>query len=224
MNVKNKTPKHYDEKYFAWQKIIGKFGGEANKFKFEKNITPNLVVLDFGCGGGYLLKNFACNKKIGIEPNPIARTQALENGLNKVYSKTEDCVKDFKGQVDLIISNHALEHTTSPLEEIKLLKDLLKDNGKIHFVVPCENILYSYKPKTDKNYHLYSWSPMALGNLFNEAGFEVIYSKSLYHKWPPYYRKIASLLGPFLFNIICRLYSHIARHWFQVEVLAVKKK
>ena len=46
---------HYDEKYFSWQKLVGQFGGEANKIKFDNFIKENQKVLDFGCGGGYLL-------------------------------------------------------------------------------------------------------------------------------------------------------------------------
>lgn len=223
MDLNQKIPEHYNEKYFAWQKIIGEFGGTANKFKFINNIKPEFTILDFGCGGGYLLNKLECKEKIGIEPNAVARDQAIKNGLSKIYPNTKECLKYFKQKVDLVISNHALEHTTSPLEELKLLRELIKDNGKIHFVVPCEHISYLYNPKKDKNYHLYSWSPMNLGNLFNEAGFEVIYSKPLIHKWPPFYRKI-SKLGPFVFHLICRIYGRLARNWFQVEVLAVKKK
>ena len=221
MDIKNKTPKHYDEKYFAWQKIIGNFGGEANKFKFEKNITPNLTVLDFGCGGGYLLKNFDCNKKIGIEPNPTARTQALENGLNKVYSKTEDCVKDFKGQVDLIISNHALEHTDNPLLELKNLHKSLKKNGHICIVVPLDNKSYSYK-KNDINFHFFSWSPMNLGNILTRAGFDVIESSIFFYKWPPYYFFIKKIMPWFFFNLLCRIYSRIDTRSYQTRCLAKK--
>ena len=48
---------HYDEKYFSWQKYVGKFGG-LNKIKFDGIILENQKVLDFGCGGGYLLSSY----------------------------------------------------------------------------------------------------------------------------------------------------------------------
>jgi len=215
-----KYSEHYDEEYFNWQKRVGIFGAHANKFKFTKSVNKYFVVLDFGCGGGYLLNELDCQKKIGIEPNPIARREAAKNGI-EVYKDTEDCLMNYKNKVDLIISNHALEHTFTPLTELKKLRDLLKDGGKIHFVVPCEHVSYKYKPEKDKNNHLYSWSPMNLGNLFNEAGFNVIYSKALIHKWPRYYRWFAKLGWPF-FHLICRIYGHLARNWFQVEILGEK--
>ena len=27
---------HYNEKYFSWQIYVGKFGGQANKIKFDE--------------------------------------------------------------------------------------------------------------------------------------------------------------------------------------------
>ena len=54
------------------QERIGKFGGIINKKKFNKYINKNDSVLDFGCGGGYLLKNIDCLNKHGIEINETA--------------------------------------------------------------------------------------------------------------------------------------------------------
>ena len=44
---------HYNEDYFAWQKEIGQIGGYLNKFKFEKEVNSEDILMDFGCGGGY---------------------------------------------------------------------------------------------------------------------------------------------------------------------------
>ena len=79
---------HYDEKYFSWQKKIGHFGGQANKIKFEKLIKKNAKVLDFGCGGGYLLSSFENVEKYGVEINQIAVKEAEKNGL-KVYKSSD---------------------------------------------------------------------------------------------------------------------------------------
>jgi hypothetical protein len=106
------------------------------------------------------------------------------------------------------------------LQELKNLKPLLRVGGTMHFIVPCDSINYHYNPK-DVNYHLFSWSPQNLGNLFTEAGFSVEYSRPYIHKWPPFYTKIAKLGWP-IFNIACRLYGRIERSWFQVEVKAKK--
>ena len=105
---------HYDETYFLWQKKMGVFGGKAEVFKFESSVNLNDMVLDFGCGGGYILSNLKCKKRKGIELNDTARQQ------------------------DLIISNHVLEHTFNPFNELKSLYLKLRQNGKIVFVIPNE--------------------------------------------------------------------------------------
>lgn len=117
--------KHYDEKYFQYQKNIGVFGAKANRIKFEKLIFDNLKVLDFGCGGGYLLNEFKCKiDKYGIEINEVARNQAIENGL-KCYKSSNELPSDY---FDLIISNNALEHCENPYLELKELYRALKKN------------------------------------------------------------------------------------------------
>ena len=58
---------HYDARYFAWQAPQGEFGGWANLTKFRKYIRNDDRVLDFGCGGGFLLKNLTCRKRVGVE-------------------------------------------------------------------------------------------------------------------------------------------------------------
>ncbi len=208
---------HYDDKYFDWQASIGEFGGWANQSKFVEYISSNSRVLDFGCGGGFLLKGIKCSTKVGVEVNPSAAETARKHGI-EVFGSVKE-VPD--GYVDVIISNNALEHTLQPLEELKSLYRKLKAGGKIVFVVPCESIFYSYKPN-DINHHLYSWSPMCVGNLFTEAGFSLVESKPYIHKWPPKYKLIARVGGRRLFEIACRIYGRIERSWFQVRVIAEK--
>lgn len=163
------------------------------------------------------MSGIRCRKKVGVEINPSAAEVARSKGI-EVYDSAADVPDDY---VDTIISNNALEHTLRPLEELRLLHRKLKPGGKVIFVVPCESISYSYKPG-DINHHLFSWSPMCLGNLFTEAGFTVIESKPYIHKWPPKYRLIARLGGRRLFEIAARVYGRLERSWFQVRVIAEK--
>lgn len=215
--MSEKISKHYDSNYFDWQSSIGAFGGWANQPKFAKYITKNDVVLDFGCGGGYLLKQIDCKKKVGVEINQSAAKTAADNGV-EVYQSVEDIPDEY---VDAIISNNALEHTLQPLDELKLLYRKLKNKGKIIFVVPCESISYTYKPN-DVNHHLYSWSPMCIGNMFTEAGYSLIESKPYIHKWPPKYKLIAKIGGRSLFEVACQIYGRIERSWFQVRAVGEK--
>jgi predicted Zn-ribbon and HTH transcriptional regulator len=154
---------------------------------------------------------------VGVEINSTAAETARENGI-AIYNFVDDVPDNY---VNIIISNNALEHTHYPLEELKKLYKKLKNKGKIIFIVPCENISYKYKPN-DINQHLYSWSPMCIGNLFTLAGFSVIESKPYIHKWPPHYIKIAKMGGRKIFDIVCRIYGQMKREWFQVKIIAEK--
>jgi SAM-dependent methyltransferase len=209
------TTAHYDAKYFDWQSSIGEFGGWANLTKFAKYVRPEFNVIDFGCGGGYLLRNLQCRGKIGIEVSEVARQKARDNGIQTVASA--EPIDD--QWADLIISNNALEHVTQPLAELQRLRPKLKRDGRIVFVVPCETIRYKYRPR-DINHHLYSWSPMCLGNLFTDAGFVVDESVPYIRKWPKRYRAIARFGGRALFELCCWLYAHWERTWFQVRIVA----
>ena len=186
--------------------------------KFNKEIKPTDRVLDFGCGGGYLLKQIPCAERIGVEINPDAIKVARDNGIH-VVSDTNAIPRE---TVDIVISNHALEHTQNPLVELQQLHRILVPKGKIVIVVPCENISNRYEAG-NINYHLYSWSPMTLGNLLNEAGFTVVESEAYIHKWPPGHRTIARLGGRRIFDLSCRIYGRLARRWFQVRAVAVKQ-
>lgn len=195
---------HYGADYFHWQSEIGRFGGWANLTKFSKYISPVMNVLDFGCGGGYLLANIECRSKLGIEINPVARAEAEKQGIHAVAS-TSDVENDW---ADLIISNHALEHCTHPLSELQALLPKLYPGAMAVFYLPCESIKYRFR-QDDPNYHLYTWSPMSAANLFAEAGFAVVESKAYLHTWPPRFlpHLLRSLGGRRLFELGCTLYG-----------------
>ena len=207
---------YYDKKYFEWQKNIGSFGGNANLFKFEKYISPNNVVIDFGCGGGYLLHNIKCKEKWGIEINDVARINAIKNGINAVKYPS-DLKNSF---ADVVISNHALEHVESPYQILKELYPKLRCEGKIIFVVPHQKPSEKFTEK-DVNNHLYTWNPLTLGNLFKAAGFKIENVDVIRHTWPPYYTKIRTICGSSIFNVICKFYSYIKRN-YQIRIVATK--
>lgn len=178
---------HYNREYFNWQKSIGEIGGILNKFKFEDNVNDTDVLLDFGCGGGYLLNNFKNKDKYGFEINK----DAIKNceSLNiKVFNNFDDIEDNF---FDTIISNHALEHVPRPLDTLRDLYKKLKINGTVIIVVPCEQPSEQgfYYKKGDINQHLHTWCPMTLGNLASLAGFEVESCTTFQHQWCPDFKE-----------------------------------
>lgn len=180
---------HYNEEYFNWQKAHGEFGGVSNIFKFKDYIKESDNVIDFGAGGGYLLKNIDCKNKLGIEINGTARAFAKTIGITA--HKNADTIED--EWADVIISNHALEHVENPLAEIKHLYKKLKPGGKIVFVVPNER----RKKYVDGNIHnhFFTWAEINLGNLFKHAGYKVLEVKDLKYTNPPGHRKLRKIIG-----------------------------
>lgn len=207
---------HYEKGYFDWQKDYGKFGGLVETFKFQPFIQPGDNVIDFGAGGGFLLNNLRCKGKMGLEINDSARAQSQALGVDSVKSVHE--IPD--NWADVIISNHALEHTFQPLDEIRSLYPKLKKGGKILFCVPLEKVNH-YKPN-DINQHLYTWSEMNLGNLFTLAGYHVISVKEIKYKWPPYFWIIRQKLGKFIFDLSCKIWARYKWKISQVMVVAEK--
>ena len=177
---------YYDEKYFNAQKEVGKIGGILNKFKFEKDVDENDVLMDFGCGGGYLLNNFSNKEKYGFEINKCAHEELKRNNIS-FYDNFDD-IKD--NSIDTVISNHAMEHVPLPLTTLENLYSKLKKGGKIVIVIPCEQpreTAFYYKPN-DFNQHLHTWCPMTFGNLVTLAGFKVIDCNVFQHQWTPNYQ------------------------------------
>ena len=54
---------YYDEQYFEWQKKMGQFGGKISADMFKQYINDEMVVVEFGGGGGYLLNNITARAK-----------------------------------------------------------------------------------------------------------------------------------------------------------------
>jgi GT2 family glycosyltransferase/glycosyltransferase involved in cell wall biosynthesis/Flp pilus assembly protein TadD/predicted SAM-dependent methyltransferase len=210
------TEKYYskNQKYFAWQKEIGKFGGRANLIKFQELIMPHYDVIDFGCGGGYLLKELNCHLKVGIEVNVYAREEAWENGI-RVVERMEEIPDAF---AHAIISNHALEHLENPLKILRKLKKKLKKNGRAIFVVPHQDINEEYNAN-DRNNHLFTWNKQTIGNLFTQAGFKITSIDLIQHQWPPNYEKIYEEKGEDKFHKICREYAQQNNN-YQIRIVA----
>ena len=209
--------KHYNQNYFAWQKKIGLFGAQANKFKFQNYIYEGQRVLDFGCGGGYLLSDFKNINKFGVEVNKTAASVAEKNGI-KIYNSSNDLPDDF---FDLIISNHALEHCDNPYLELKELYRSMKKGSKICIAVPCDNIKKKFT-ESDPHKHLYSWSPNNLGNILSASGFKVIESKPFLYKWFPHRYFLKKFMTWGMFHFFCKIWSYIANDWYQIRAVAEK--
>jgi len=207
---------HYNAEYFRWQQAIGEVTGRANRFMYQPYIGPQDRVVDFGCGGGYLLSQLCCASKAGIEINESARRHAETLGIRAVGSPEALGAES----ADVVISSHALEHTHDPLKALVGLRGLLRAGGTLVLVTPYERRM-PWRPN-DINQHLFTWSPMNLGNLASLAGFQVEDCRVIYHRFPPKALRLESLFGPRLFHQLCLVWGRLSRSVVQVRLVARK--
>tara|TARA_B100001173_G_scaffold311908_1_gene330800 strand:+ start:75 stop:719 length:645 start_codon:yes stop_codon:yes gene_type:complete len=213
----SKVQKNYNNDYFEWYKEIGEFGALINIHRFTNHIDANDTILDFGCGGGFMLDKINCRVKHGVEINPKAINFCKSKKIY-VYENSKLLPKNF---YDVIISNNTLQHCENPFLEINNLYNSLKKNGKIVLITGCSSKNLKYKVN-DINYQLYSFSPMNLGNILDANGFEIIKVEKIQHRWIPKYIFFYKLFGRRIFNFLCYIYSFFDNSI--INIIAIGKK
>jgi SAM-dependent methyltransferase len=212
--------RHYDKDYFEWQRKSGQTTGRVQARVFQPYIRFDDVVLDFGCGGGFLLAALRCGHRVGVEINASARANAAALAIDAQARLSE--IPD--SSIDVLISHHAIEHVMDPASVLTELYRCGRPGARLLLVVPCDRPGDRFDA-TDINKHLFSWSPMNLGNIVSAAGFEVTESFSYRHAHPP---RIADWLaehgGPKqrLFHAVATAYGHSWRAPRQTVCAAVR--
>lgn len=197
------------EEYFGWQAEGGELGARLDLFKFAPHVRPTDRVIDFGCGAGYLLEALQAAGKVGVEPSEPARAAAAARGVEVLATAAE--LPD--GQADVVISNHALEHTLEPLSELRQLRRALRPGGVLVVWLPIDDWRVQRSALSDdRNHHLYTWTPLLLRNLLDEAGFEVRECRVVTHAWPTRrYATLYRVLPKPLFELAARGWSRLRK-------------
>jgi SAM-dependent methyltransferase len=206
------------EAYFAWQKRTGGVGGHIEARKFSGVVKPNDVVLDFGCGSGAMLTSLDCGHRIGVDVNPAARREAEALAV-EVHATLDDILPS---SIDVVVSNHALEHVTDPFAVCRRLHEVLVPGGRLQLCLPIDDWRNqrSFRPQ-DTDHHLYTWTPQLIGNVLTDAGFVVVSSEVLVHAWPPMWDWLDRHLPIEVFDATCSIWARLRRRR-QVVVRAFK--
>jgi SAM-dependent methyltransferase len=178
------------EAYFALQHRLAEAGAALDMWKFRDLLCETDTLVDFGCGPGALLSLLPGSRKIGVEVNRPAREEAQRRGFETLASSSllPDEV------ADVVISNHALEHTLHPFSELRELWRALKPGGKLVLWLPIDDWRSQRAHWDEPNNHLYTWTPLLLGNLLEEAGFSIESVRVATTAWRHDYVRLASLL------------------------------
>jgi len=143
-------------------------------------------ILDIGCGTGEFLNIMQQSKFVatGIEPNQDARKRAKRDYGLAVYDEA-----DLNGlqrkYFNVITLWHVLEHVYNLNERIAQIKELIAEDGILIIAVPNPS---SWDAKHygefwaayDCPRHLYHFDQLAVKNLFNNYGFEIINQNPMY--------------------------------------------
>lgn len=233
MNTNKSASSHYigkeGEKYL--QVFDGLEIGRLYQCKehFAKYCSEEKVVLDLGSADGFFLANLPGKRRIGVEVNLAARLLSRNTGKRfGVIIETVDSLGEvIDGVADVAISNHCLEHILTPLEVLKELRRKLKPHGLSVLVVPFDD----WRKKEHRTWrsgdvdnHLYTWSPLNLGNLLTEAGFKVITCRVNTCAWHPRFFWILRWLNPRAFGIACFIFGFFTNRREIVAIAQVPEK
>ena len=152
----------------------------------ELNLLSSIIrkssrVLEIGCGTGEYL-SYLKHKGYEVEGIELSKycidTARNKYGLNIKQGTIFD-YKNKENYFDLIIMRHVLEHVPEPLETIKTIYKMLKENGTFFCLVPNTA---SYDAKIFKQYwrgfelprHYFHYEPKVLKKSLNRKDFIIL--------------------------------------------------
>jgi SAM-dependent methyltransferase len=139
-------------------------------------------LLDFGCGAGLFL-DLAYER--GFEPygvdlseDSVAKARERPSGAHAYFGSPADVPEIAAGGFDLVTMWSVLAHLATPVEDLTMLRGLLRDDGALMLLTVNANSLL-LKAHGDRwggftRNHLKIYSPATLPLLLRRAGFEAV--------------------------------------------------
>jgi 2-polyprenyl-3-methyl-5-hydroxy-6-metoxy-1,4-benzoquinol methylase len=178
-SYRGKTDYNHKQKMFERGRRRGAY---ISEFLLNSGVVVDrkTVVYEVGCGYGGILDYFRSQYDctvLGSDIDASINDFSLEKGLDIKKGSLEVFSK---GKADIIILSHILEHISSPLEFLKNLKNLMRENGVIYVEVPG----IKHPKVIDGNLgvqpgHLLYFDKNTAINTFKEAGYKVVTSNEV---------------------------------------------
>ena len=183
-------------------------------------------VLDVGCGAGGNLKTLQDQgwDPYGIEISEVAAAHARDLVTENVHTGTLESAPFPAQSFDLVLMSHSLEHLPSPVDDLRRIHRLLRDDGLLVVSVPnLDSLEFKwFGPwwfQLDLPRHLYHFERRSLTRAVAQAGFRVqrmrtavssiFWMASLDRFWKERFQKNVPLRG-LIDHLIARPLSFIA--------------
>lgn len=152
--------------------------------KIDKFDVKKLIILDVGCGAGYLLNCFkekGYENLQGLDPAPDCKTTAKDLYNIEIESSTLEEYSSNK-KFDLIILGSVLEHMSNIDEVIERIKSLLKNGGFLYICVPDGDNMGAVLNEPFLEFsleHINYFTRGSMSNLLSSRGFSNVGFESL---------------------------------------------
>jgi SAM-dependent methyltransferase len=143
---------------------------------FDSNgYSLNEPILDYGSGLGQIT---AAMQAHCYDPSTYANDFMQRKGITTIaYSAIQSASYQY------LLSSHSLEHSLTPIEDLRRFHHILKPAGLLFLLLPIEPVPGKPTKQQDIHRHFSVWNFQAITNLLIEAGFEIEAQKKVNGPW-----------------------------------------
>lgn len=175
---------------------------------YFKDVKDGSAILEFGGGLGSNLLTVKDRANCSmIEPSYIGREIALGHGI-RVFESLDEVIDAFT--YDVVLCRHVLEHVIDPKATLDAIHSILREDGQLIVVVPCES-WRKMPDKDDLDHHLFCWNPQTLSYLLELSGFSVARIHFEYYgakrKLLPVYRRFGGSVYASLVRMVGKVFG-----------------
>ena len=175
----------FDAREFYGERADWRNKGEEKK-RFKRvvglvDVPVGATVLDLGCRDGklrnYLSPDISYQGVDIVEDWGFGRPDILTRDLNERLPFHRRCF-------DYIFCIDLLEHLKKPAFSLSEMRRVLKDEGLVVVSIPnpyhFKEILWNIFDVSDKQGHMFSWTPQTFKRLCDSCGFKVVETSGTY--------------------------------------------
>ena len=186
-HMEHKKDENFPDFYLKWPKL-----------KEYIPTEPGIMIVDFGCGIGEILKEIKLinpnSNCIGLDVSKEGLKKARNKLPNLDFKKIEDghSVPIESNSVDFVFSSEVMEHIYDTESAFQEISRILKVGGRFLMTVPYHGFLKNLLITLfafDKHFdpagpHIRFFSKMTLHNELKKVGLKILYNGYYGRFWP----------------------------------------